>query len=281
MTLDDCIVGQKELYICGKPINDPYQWDLYAPAYRRRVFGFGNEKIEDYYVKTWITSKHLRSASELESTKLLKPHQNILLPEEIVKDYQGIHFVYPLMEGKLIGDYLDKVCRESDLLKVLYILEETASGLEHIHSSGVVHRDIKPGNIWLKKDFKSNYGFKPIIYDWDFSGKKGEIKDPPGKPTGTAAYMAPEQIKGEPTTPSSDLYALGVIIFEIIEGKLPVAGSTPQNFIHTHQYPERRRIEADIPEAVRDVVGRMVMLRQEDRYQTLQEMVSAFREAIE
>ena len=96
---------------------------------------------------------------------------------------------------------------------------QTAQGLAKAHAQGIVHRDIKPGNIFVTNDGQVK------IVDFGLAKLAGQLKlTSTGKTMGTVAYMSPEQGRGEEVGPTSDIWSLGVILYEMVDGELPFKG---------------------------------------------------------
>jgi serine/threonine protein kinase len=106
-------------------------------------------------------------------------------------------------------------------LATVRILKEVSGALHHAHQSHIVHRDIKPGNIFIRTDGSAVVGDFGIAKDFDASAITQE-----GIIMGTPAYMSPEQVMAEPVSPASDLYSLGIVAFEMVTGRGPFKGAT-------------------------------------------------------
>ena len=116
-------------------------------------------------------------------------------------------------------------------------LEQTADALDRAHASGIVHRDVKPANLLL--DGEDNVH----VSDFGIASASGlDTLTLPGTVLGTAGYLSPEQARGEPATPASDRYSLGVVAFEFLTGRRPFAADTPTTEAFAH-------LNADVPTA--------------------------------
>jgi eukaryotic-like serine/threonine-protein kinase len=133
----------------------------------------------------------------------------------------------------------------------LEIARQIVAGLAVAHQAGVVHRDLKPGNVMLLPDG----GVK--ILDFGLAKVRDQSVTGPGMVLGTAAYMAPEQIRGDPVDGRADLWALGVLVYEMLTGRQPFRGeheiSVAHAILHTEPEPPSH-LRSDIPAAVEDVV---------------------------
>jgi WD40 repeat protein/serine/threonine protein kinase/DNA-binding SARP family transcriptional activator len=159
------------------------------------------------------------------------------------------------------------------------LLDQTASALTVAHRQGVVHRDVKPENILLDEEGNG--------YLSDF----GIAKDPlratgatePGAVVGSPSYISPEQAKGESITPQSDLYSLGVVMYQVLTGEHPFPGVTPAEQMVKHltePLPPLRERRPDLPEGLERVIERATAKDAGERYGDALSFATAFREAI-
>jgi serine/threonine-protein kinase len=108
------------------------------------------------------------------------------------------------------------------------IVRQTLLALEHAHAKGIVHRDLKPENILLTSDGTVK------LTDLGLARAFADARSTRGAVTGTVQYLAPEQIRGEPADPRSDLYSLGIVAYELLTGRLPFTGETPMSIAYKH-----------------------------------------------
>ncbi|MBI5546167.1 MAG: protein kinase [Deltaproteobacteria bacterium] len=180
---------------------------------------------------------------------------------------------YLVME-LLEGDPLDKVIAERAPLvaaEVFGILDEVCDALSAAHGAGVIHRDLKPNNVFLVNP-KHGARYVKLL---DFGLAKKTLK--PGgsaSPTrasivvGTPYYMAPEQARAQDVSPQTDLYALGVLAFELLTGKLPFEAPTPFEVIALHlnqEAPRVRSLEQSVPEELDEIVAQLLSKDPADR----------------
>ncbi|NOK23880.1 serine/threonine-protein kinase, partial [Corallococcus carmarthensis] len=180
---------------------------------------------------------------------------------------------YIVMEY-LDGQPLDAILAEKGRLPVpeaLSLLDEVLAGLGAAHGAGVVHRDLKPSNIFLVRQPDGSRYVKLL----DFGlAKRGE--GPTGRTAqtrtdmvvGTPEYMAPEQARGQSVGPMTDLYAMGVVTFEIITGRLPFIGSSPVDLLMKHveaRPPRPSEFVPDLPPAVDAFILQMLTKDPETR----------------
>jgi len=166
------------------------------------------------------------------------------------------------------GETLAPLCRSKGprmpLDQVIDIIFKCAKGLDYAHSKGVLHRDIKPSNIMLTREGV------PKVMDFSIAEiNAGEPQDATKGVQGSPLYMAPEQIRREPLSPATDLYALGAVMFQLLTGQPPFPiQELPLLFsaIRNQPAPRVRELRPDVPEAVSDVVSRLLLKNPAERY---------------
>jgi eukaryotic-like serine/threonine-protein kinase len=180
----------------------------------------------------------------------------------------------------LRGGSLEDRLREhgaQDPARVLEWLEQAASALDAAHAHGVVHRDVKPGNLLLTGDGSIR------VADFGVASAAGlDSLTMTGTVLGTAGYLAPEQARGEPTTPASDQYALAVVAFELLTGRRPYEGdsATAEAAAHVHAEVPAISEHGDLPPELDAVFRRALAKQPAERYPTAGDFVSALRQAL-
>ena len=176
----------------------------------------------------------------------------------------------------LMGRGLDSVLKETGpmpIKTVQVILHQVAAGLAHAHRRGIVHRDVKPGNIMLDDDgtvVVTDFGIAKIA--------ESEGLTVTGSTIGTPAYMSPEQCSGQVLTIAADQYSLGAVAYELLTGKVPFAAETAIGlmFHHVHTPPEPiTKHREDIPEPMAAAIMRMLAKDPNDRWPGLESAVEA------
>ncbi len=163
-----------------------------------------------------------------------------------------------------------------DTKEIIEITIQTAQALDAAHAKGIVHRDIKPGNIFVDDDGRVkvlDFGLARRIPDTApgsaFPALDGSTI--PGRPIGTASYMAPERILQSPLDPRCDLFSLGVVMYEMATGRLPFAGASPAetvtNILENDPVPATK-LSPERPAQLDRIISRLVAKRAEDRYQS-------------
>ncbi|MHB1139444.1 MAG: Stk1 family PASTA domain-containing Ser/Thr kinase [Microthrixaceae bacterium] len=173
------------------------------------------------------------------------------------------------------GPSLSQVLRNDGPLhpnRAAEIASEVASGLGFAHSRGVVHRDVKPGNVLLTKSGQSkvtDFGIARAL-----SSPDDELTQA-GSVMGTATYFSPEQAQGLPVDPRSDLYSLGVVLFEMLTGRPPFTGDTPLAIAYKHVQDEPPRpstLVSGLPPGLEAIIMKLLQKRPDDRYSTAEDL---------
>jgi tetratricopeptide (TPR) repeat protein/tRNA A-37 threonylcarbamoyl transferase component Bud32 len=202
-------------------------------------------------------------------------HPNILM----VHDYgeqDGITFI--AMEYVEAGTLTERLGRPMPLPEVEVLLRQVAAALEYAHEQGIIHRDVKPSNILLPKpDW-------PLLTDFGLAKIVGGAQlTQTGTIAGTPAYMSPEQGRGEKLDHRTDLYSLGIVLYEMATGLVPFKAETPMAVIVKHitePLPLPRAINPDLSEAVERVILKALAKDPADRFAQAGEMAQAFSAAI-
>jgi eukaryotic-like serine/threonine-protein kinase len=155
-------------------------------------------------------------------------HQNIVA----VHDWGSVDGIYYMVMEYVAGLSVREILHAEGLLapaQAADVLEQTLAALQHAHRQGIVHRDVKPENLMVTRDGVvkvADFGLARAFAD-------AQITEA-GNVIGTVQYLAPEQLQGEPADPRTDLYALGVVAFELLTGRLPFTGETPMAIAYQH-----------------------------------------------
>jgi len=167
---------------------------------------------------------------EAQSMAQLGDHPNIVPVFDIGEEAGQVYIVSQFMAGGDLEQQLEAADeRRLSLEEGLRIAQEVCSGLEYSHSRGVIHRDIKPGNIWLSEDGTAKIGDFGLALSVDRSRLTQE-----GMIVGTVSYMSPEQALGRPPDARGDLYSLGAMLYELVTGRPPFLGDDAVAIISQH-----------------------------------------------
>lgn len=174
------------------------------------------------------------------------------------------------------GPSLDVVLQQRGRLPIEEagrILSQVAAGLQHAHDRGVIHRDVKPANVLIDRDGRA------IVTDFGIARRDdGSTPTKTGFVLGTVDYMSPEQRAGERVSPATDQYALGVMAFELLTGRLPFVGDLgATTFGHmTQPPPPLQSIRPELPDVMEALVQRMLAKAPDDRWPSLAEVGAVF-----
>ena len=155
-------------------------------------------------------------------------HQNIVA----VHDWGSVDGIYYMVMEYVAGPSVRELLNERGVLapaQAVDVLDQTLAALQHAHRQGIVHRDIKPENLMVTREGVvkvADFGLARALAD-------AQITEA-GTVTGTVQYLAPEQLQGEPADARTDLYALGIVAFELLTGRLPFTGETPMGIAYKH-----------------------------------------------
>ncbi|MBI5216777.1 MAG: protein kinase [Ignavibacteriae bacterium] len=204
-------------------------------------------------------------------------HVNIGVIHEIGESDDGMMFI---AMGFYDGKTLKQKIREAVLSEqeCLTILLQVARGIAYAHRQGIIHRDLKPANVVITND-----GIAKVI---DFGlAKSADMSKVTrsGTQVGTAAYMSPEQARGEPTNTSSDIWALGVVLYEMLTQQLPFTAEHEQVVLHKiiHEEPQEiRTLRPDVSEPLVLLSKKLLQKEPEERFQTMEEVAQTLERLI-
>ncbi len=164
------------------------------------------------------------------------------------------------------------------------LLVQICRGLQHAHALQVVHRDLKPENIMLVPDEESPFGRRAVVMDFGLAKERRAEPEvvkltQTGIILGTPEFMSPEQIRGKPLDGRSDVYAVGVLAFEMFTGKLPFEGRNAQEAMLARLKAQPARLRAvreDLPPRLEAVITRALAVLPADRYPSMMDLAAAF-----
>ena len=180
------------------------------------------------------------------------------------------YFVMEYIEGNTLTSIISGN-RTVGLNDILYIGSQVANGLKEAHKRGLVHRDIKPGNIMITPDGKvkvTDFGIVSLQNEESDITKTGAV-------LGTASYISPEQAQGKPVSFESDLYSLGTVLYELIAGKPPFTGDSPIATATKHltDKPEKlSNYRKDMPKALENAILKLLEKRPSDRFKSAEDL---------
>jgi serine/threonine protein kinase/WD40 repeat protein len=230
--------------------------------------------------KDSVIERFYREAQALAALR----HPNIVQAYDIDQDNQKHFLVMEYVEGTTLAEMVAKE-GPLDIRRAVHLISQAASGLQHAHEAGWVHRDIKPGNLLLDQHGILKILDLGLARFVDDSEAVTEAHGEGNSILGTADYMSPEQgLHSTEVDIRSDIYSLGATLYYLLSGKAPFdKGTTTQKLIW-HQMaepPSLSTLRGDIPEGLRQVMKQMMAKRPEERYQTPAEVVQALAPYLE
>jgi len=233
-----------------------------------------------------LLSRFQREAKVIASLR----HSNIVQVLDFDTHEGHPYIVMEYISGLSFSSYLRNLHEKNQGLsykQIAHLLKSISSALDYAHSQGVIHRDIKPANILLHSnngdfviDRPITQSTEPIISDFGLvrivhSGTQTAS----GIVSGTPKYMSPEQARGDMVDNRTDIYSLGVVLYELLAGHPPFDGDTTLIIIYKHIHEPPPPIE-NIPAPLQDVVNRALAKDPDDRYQTAGDFARSFMETI-
>jgi serine/threonine-protein kinase len=203
-------------------------------------------------------------------------HPNIGTIYEINESEENPFIAMAYYNGGTLQDRI----RQKDLTieQTIKIAMSIADGIQKAHNNNIIHRDIKPANILFSEDGE------PKIIDFGLAKSAGHSRiSRTGTTVGTISYMSPEQAMGKEVDHRTDIWALGVILYEMLAGENPFRGEYEQAVMYSivHEDPEFiSKIRADVPLPLEKIIERALDKNLEKRFQTMQEMSQALKQAI-
>ncbi len=207
--------------------------------------------------------------------KLQHPH---ILPVFDYGQADGYtYIVMPFLQSGALTGLMDGT--PLPLTQIRRIISQVGDALDYAYSRGLIHRDVKPSNVLLDERgncLLTDFGIAKMVESSAHLTATGGF-------IGTPAYMSPEQGLGQKLDGRSDIYALGIILYEMVTGRVPYKAETPMAVVVKHindSLPLPRQVNPDLPEAVERVILKALAKRPEDRYATAGDMVRAIQAAI-
>ncbi len=210
-----------------------------------------------------------RFRNELKTARKIT-HKNVCRMHDFHEEGKTLYLTMEYVRGEDLKSLLHRT-KTLPIGTALSIAHQIAEGLGEAHKLGIVHRDLKPGNIMIDKDGQAKIMDFGIARSLLGKGLTGE-----GAIIGTPEYMSPEQVEGKEADQRSDIYALGVILFEMVTGRLPFEGETPFSIANKQKSeppPDPRKLNPQIPAELGRVILRSLEKAKEKRYQTTGEFL--------
>jgi len=238
----------------------------YDPLFEREVAIkiLHRELLEDIQVRERF-EREARIIAKLE-------HPAIVPVYEVGSENEQLFFVMRYMSGGSLAERIQN--RSQSLSATAHIIQRVATALDYAHTRGVVHRDLKPGNILFDEHnnaYISDFGIAKLTQAATKITNSGIL--------GTPTHMSPEQARGESVDGRSDIYSLGVILFEMLSGKTPYEATTPLGmaFKHaTYPVPHILKVNPNLPAGVEKVIEKVMAKERDRRYSSGLEFANAF-----
>ncbi|MDB5373691.1 MAG: Serine/threonine protein kinase, partial [Belnapia sp.] len=205
-------------------------------------------------------------------------HPNIVGVYDYGENAETAWIVMELVEGGSLKDRLDRKER-FPVPEIARIMQQVLAALAYSHGRGVVHRDIKPGNIMLAQD--AGEGATVKMADFGIARLENSSMTHDGTVMGTPSYMAPEQLRGETVDARADIWAAGVMLYQLLTGEKPFEGgfsAVMHKALHTEPSPPSQ-LSVTAPRAFDAVITKALAKRPEDRYATAVAFAAAIRAA--
>ena len=201
-------------------------------------------------------------------------HPNIITIHEIDEFDDRIFIATEFVDGVTLREKIER--GELSTIDTLKIAEQVADALAVAHEAHIIHRDIKPENIMIRRDGYTkilDFGLaKPILQT--NAGNEDEtvrlVQTQPGMVMGSVRYMSPEQARGKPTDERTDVWSLGVVLYEMLTGQNPFDGETVSDSIAALIHVEPPQIE-DVPEELQRIIRKALKKNPHERYQNIKD----------
>lgn len=248
-----------------------------AAVYRAYDPLFEREVALKILKKELLANSQIRERFERETKIIAKLEHAAIVPVyDVGRDKDQLFFVMRYMSGGSLSERIQN--RSMTFSEIAYIIQRVAAALDYAHDKDVIHRDLKPGNILFDEynnPFISDFGIAKI--------SRASIKLTQSGIIGTPTYMSPEQAQGEEVDGRSDIYSLGVILFEMLSGKTPYEATTPLGMAFKHAaepVPHILKVNPDLPFGIETVIEKVMAKDRDQRYSSAVEFANDFSATI-
>lgn len=214
-------------------------------------------------------------------------HPGIIKVFDFGQSEENLYIVMEYISGGNLGEMLENMAgsgKQIILSEAIRTTQHIASAMDYAHRKGVLHRDIKPSNIMLKLEEAEGLPYRPIITDLGLAKlAEGGVITTDGSSLGTPAYMSPEQAMGEPLDARSDVYSLGILLYELCTGHRPFAAKTISEAIkyHTQEAPPPPHTHRpDLPTIIEEIILKALQKDPQNRFQDAASFASALHNVL-
>ena len=203
-------------------------------------------------------------------------HPNIVAVYDVSRSSELEYIVMELIDGITLKQYMQKKGNKLNWREALHFTTQIVKALGHAHSRGIIHRDIKPHNVMVLRDGSvkvADFGIARVL-----SAGHSTLTQ---EALGSVHYISPEQARGSFIDARSDLYSAGVVLYEMVTGRLPFEGDTPVSVAiqHINSIPlSPREIDAEIPDALEKITMKAMAPNRDNRYNSADEMLADLEE---
>lgn len=203
-------------------------------------------------------------------------HPNIMAVYDVSRSSELEYIVMELLDGITLKQYMQKKGNKLNWREALHFTTQIVKALGHAHSRGIIHRDIKPHNVMVLRDGSvkvADFGIARVL-----SASHSTLTQ---EALGSVHYISPEQARGSCIDARSDLYSAGVVLYEMVTGRLPFEGDTAVSVAiqHINSIPlSPRELDADVPEALEKIIMKAMAPNRDNRYSSADEMLADLEE---
>lgn len=202
-------------------------------------------------------------------------HPHIIPVIDFGEEDDQLYIVMAYLKGGSLADRIAGTQYGLEIDETLRLINLIASGLDYAHSMGIIHRDLKPSNILM--DEHGN----PYIADFGIAKRLDGRDDATNTiMSGTAGYIAPEIAQSGRSTKKADIYALGIILFEMLTGRMPYVGRNPYKILSAHvnqEIPNLLDFRSELPASFQAVIEKALAKKPEERFSSAGELANALR----